>query len=390
MSTGAAEHSIAAPSSLHQIVQCPGSIVMQQPFPEEPDADAAMAAAEGTAAHWAMAELMAGRSPKPNDRAPNGIYLDRDMIDGAGMLVDDVLQTIEPHGMTLAQCVTEVPVEISRIHPACWGTPDVRVWLPNKTLVVWDFKYGFRYVPVYENHQTVAYSVGCITQAGLHDLDVTVINRIVQPRSYHRDGPVREWRYRASDVRALVNTMANAVGEALGHNPRTNAGPACRDCRARLACETLQRAGEAAMDEAGKAMPHVLSPAALGVELRNLTRMFNLMKARKEALEAQALSIGRGGQRVPHFKIENEAGRLVWKKQPAEVIALGQMLGVDLAKPAEAITPLQAKAAGLNEALLSTFAEQRPGASKLIPDDGTELRRVFTRPSSTETGVRAP
>jgi hypothetical protein len=381
MSEGAEAHSIAAPSSLHQIVQCPGSIAMQRPFPETRDSESAQAAAEGTAAHWAMAEQMAGRQPRVHDRAPNGVFLTDEMIEAADLICEDVRKTVEPYGMSLASCITEVPVGISRIHPLCWGTPDVRVWLPTpvrSTLVVWDLKFGFRNVSAFENHQLVAYSVGCIEQTRMSDLDVQVVNRIVQPRSYHRDGPVREWRYVASDVRALVNIMHMAVTEALGDNPRTNVGPACRDCRGAHACETLQRAGEAAMDKAGAAMPHVLDPVPLGVELRNVTRLFKLLQARKDALEEQAKALARGGARIPHFKVESSVGRQVWKRPEPEVIALGQMLGLDLAKPPSAITPQQAIARGFNEQLASSYIERKTGALTLVPDDGSELRRIFS------------
>ncbi|WP_287278674.1 DUF2800 domain-containing protein [Ralstonia sp.] len=376
MSEGAA-HSIAAPSALGRIAQCAASIKMQLPFPEQPDADSAQAAAEGTAAHWAMAEQMAGRLPMPGDRAANGIFLTEEMCEASDLIVEDVRQTIEPHGLKLSDCITEVPVSISRVHPLCWGTPDIRVWLPGKTLVVWDLKFGFRHVPVFENYQLIAYSVGCIEQAGLHDLEVQVVNRIVQPRSYHSGGSVREWRYRAADVRAHVNIMAMAVTEALGENPRAQVGPECRDCRARHACEALQRASYAAMDLAGSATPHELPPAALGVELRYATRALQLLEARKAGLEEQALALIRSGARVPHFSIENGAGRLAWAKPDAQVIALGQLLGKNLAKPPEAITPAQAESAGLPLAQLSGFVTRKPGAAKLVADDGSQARRVF-------------
>ena len=209
---------------------------------------------------------------------------------------------------------------------------------------------------------------------------VTVINRIVQPRSYSPEGPVREWRYRASSQRALVNIVSNAVHEALGPNPRTNVGPACRDCRAAHACPTLQRAAETAMDVAGSAMPHVLEAGALGVELRNIERLFGLLNARMEALQEQGVVMARGGARIPNFKLQASSGSTVWKKSAPEVIQLGKMLGIDLAKPPAVITPQQAAARGFPDSLRDGFVENRTGAVKLVPDDGAELRRVFSRP----------
>ena len=51
------------------------------------------------------------------------------MLDAVDVLVDDVMSVIGPHGMTLADCIVESPVDIKRIHDECWGTPDVRAWV---------------------------------------------------------------------------------------------------------------------------------------------------------------------------------------------------------------------------------------------------------------------
>lgn len=369
-------HSLIPPSSLHQIVQCPGSAKMQAAYPEAEDSKDA---AEGTAAHWAMAELMAERPVRVGQAAANGILLNDDMIGAAEMLVDDVRRTIEPHGLSLADCATEVPVEIKRVHPVCWGTPDVRAWLKPGVLAVWDLKYGHRHVDAFENHQLLAYSTGCADQAGLRDDQVYVVNRIVQPRSYHRDGPVREWAYRLQDVRGLVNIASNAAHEALGttQEPRTRVGPACRDCRARLGCATFLRAAQDACDIAGGSVPHNLPPDALGIELRLVQRAFDLLKWRKDALEEEAIARIRKGERVANFRVVSGSGRQRWKRPAAEVIQMGKLLGLDLAAPPEAITPTQALAAGFPAALKETFVEKASGATTLEQDDGSDFRRAL-------------
>lgn len=367
-------HSVLPPSGLHQIIQCPGSVRMQRPYPETEDSKDA---AEGTAAHWAMAELMASRPVRVGQQAANGILLDADMIEAAEMIVEDVRKTIAPHGLSLGDCATEVPVEISRVHPLCWGTPDIRVWLKPGLLAVWDLKYGHRFVSAFENPQLLAYSVGAASQAGLPDDRVQVLNRIVQPRSFHRDGPVREWSYRLHEVRGLINVASNAAHEALGTTmePRTHVGPACRDCRARLACPTFLRAAQEACDIAGGSVPQDLPPAALGVELRLVQRAFDLLKWRKEALEEEVAARIRKGERIAHFRLVNGSGRQRWAKSDAEVIQLGKLLGINLQAPPSAITPTQALAAGLPAALKESFVAKGTGATTLEPDDGSEFRK---------------
>lgn len=374
-------HSILAPSSLARTVQCPASVRMEQAYPET---EQGPEAAEGEAAHWASAEMLAGRLVDEGERAPNGVMLTQEMVEGVDLYHDDVANALKPFGMTPAQGAIESAVGITRIHPMCWGTPDYRAWVPGHMrpthrplLMLWDFKFGYRFVPAFENWQMVGYVAGTLEATNLSDLDVDVEVRIVQPRSYHRDGPVRRWAFAASDIRAQVNIASNAAHQALGEDPPARVGPECRDCRARHACPTLQRATASACDEAGKAQPFDMSPAALGVELRYLKRAEELLKARISGLEEQVISMQRKGTHVPHWSVEHGAGRRKWSKPTAEVLALGAMFRIDLAKPVEPITPVQAVAKGLPEMMLSTFTDAPRGAATLVPDTGSKARAIF-------------
>lgn len=352
---------------------------MNEAFPEDPDSDAAQAAAEGTAAHWAMAEQMAGRLKMVDDRAPNGVLLTEEMVEAADLIVEDVKATIEPYGLTLAQCAVEAPVSIKRVHPNCWGTPDIRVWLPGKRLVAWDLKFGYRYVSEFENLQLLGYAFGALDSAGVSDLEASFDLRIVQPRAYGQGGPVRSWVLtQAANGRGLMNIVSNAVHQALGElTPTTRTGPACRDCRAKHACEAFQRAGQDAMEFSGTAVPHELSPTALGVELRYARRAYDILKARVEALDEQTASIIRNGARVPHWGVTKGEGRTEWAKPVAEVLAAGEMLGLKLAKPSAAVTPKAAQKLGFPASLLEKFTLKKPGAVSVTPDDGSAARKIF-------------
>ena len=92
---------------------------------------------------------------------------------------------------------------------------------------------------------------------GLDEADCILELTVVQPRSYHPDGPVRTWRVSPLKLRAFVNTMYSSAVEALGPNPSTHTGPHCLDCKARAACLTYQQATGGIIDYSGKAQPNL-------------------------------------------------------------------------------------------------------------------------------------
>lgn len=375
------QHAVIAPSALSQIVQCPASIAMQKPFPDVDGPEAA----EGEAVHWAAAEMLQGREPQINDAAPNGVRLSQEMLEGADEYYADIQSTLAPYGITPDQGATEVVVECKRIHAQCWGTPDYRIWVRQPdgrlTLYVWDLKYGYGAVEVYRNFQLIAYAVGAIDQAGVDEAQaqVDVVMRIVQPRANHRDGPVREWKINAVNLRFYIAQAAAAAKEALTDMPRTNVGPECRYCTARHACPTLMGAAASAMDVAGQAQPMVLSAQAVGTELRFLMRAQKLLAARIDGLMEQAKALAVQGKPIAHFRMEQSSGRLKWTKPAAEVITLGKMFGIDVSKPPDLITPTQAKAKGLMAELVDSMSERPRGAAELVPDDGNKARQIFSR-----------
>lgn len=372
-------HSILAPSSSARRVQCPGSTRLEALYPEDGSTPEAM---EGEAAHWAAAEMLSGRLIDVGQIAPNGIVLTQEMVEGADLYYDDVVRTLKPYGREPHQGAIEQRVAIPRVHPESFGTPDYYVWPRFGQLLIYDYKFGHRYVEVFENMQLVEYAAGVldsVLKQGYDDRLIDVTFKIAQPRSYHRDGPIREWSCKASDLRGLINIASTAAHEALGtvDTPRQRVGSECRDCRARHACVTLQRAAMRELDEAGKHQPLDLPPAALGLELAMLREGIKRMEARASGLEEHAMSVIRKGTVVPGWAVEQTSGRQRWAKPAADVLMVGSLCGIDLAKPVEPITPLQAVKAGLPAEMLTALAETPRGSATLVRDDGSKARRVF-------------
>jgi hypothetical protein len=370
-------HSIVAPSKLAIALACEGALQLMHLYPEDGDSQAA---AEGTASHWGGSEMLEGRAVDVGLVAPNNVTLDVDMVEGADLYVSTVREFVPVGGQV------EQRVNISFLHPLMWGTPDFWHYDPvQRTLYVFDYKYGHRHVEVFENWQLIAYAAGILDGLDVDDRETTVHFCIVQPRDFHRDGPVRTWRVRASDLRPYYNTIRNGVDAAVRADgtfhpeAQCRVNPGCRDCTGRRACTTLQRASLADIDLAGAPVPFDLSPAAVGAELRLIQRAIEQLEARASGLEEQAKSSMLAGVDVPWFRLERTQGREKWFKPVAEVLALGKMLGYNLAKPTEAITPTQARKLGMPAELTAAYAGRAGGEMVLVPDDGTKARKVFTQ-----------
>lgn len=373
--TGA--HSILPPSSSARRKQCPASTLRESLYPETEESPEA---AEGTAAHWALAEMLEGRTIAVGLIAPNGLYLTDEMVEGAEIAHEAIAAVVGPWGLKPSDGLVEKPVRIPRVHPESWGTPDYRCWHPALPLLfVADFKFGFGIVDEFENDQIIEYTSGSVStdRPDLHDLQVEVHSMILQPRANHPRGPVRRWDFNLSSVRAHLNVSASSATEALGPNPRERVGPECKHCRGRHTCQSLQRAAADACAEAQARAPFDMDPHALAAEFRRLKWAEKLLAARLTGLEAEATSRIRSGARVPGLKLENGAGRTVWTVDPLSVVTIGRVFSLDLAKPLEAVTPKQAVAKGLDSKLLEGITNTPRGEAKLVLDDNSLARRVF-------------
>lgn len=370
------QHALLAPSSMGIVMACSGQPQLARLYPQDEDSQDAR---EGTASHWAGQELLTSRDVDVGQVAPNGVVLDVDMIEGAEMYQRAVREIVPAPAGHIEQ-----RVDCSNVHPHMWGTPDFWHYDPvQRTLYVFDYKYGRRFVEVFENWQLIAYVAGILWELALDDRELLVQMTIVQPRSYHRDGPVRTWRVRAVDLRPYVNRLSGGAHAAVRddgtYNPDAlcTVNPGCRDCTGRRACPALHRAAMADVDLAEAPVPFDLPPAAVGVELRMIQHAMDLLKARASGLEEQAKVAMMSGVDVPWFRLERAQGREKWTRPVAEVLALGSLLGLNLAKPPEAITPTQARKLGLSADLTATYAGRSSGELELIPDNGSKARKVF-------------
>lgn len=377
-------HSRLAPSAADRWVFCPASVRLSEQFPrlvEDPSA------AEGTASHWAGYSLIKTHSPKAGDTCPeNGVQLTEEMLEGALLYFNTAFAITNSRGGFGAASFEET-LPAGSLSPEVWGTPDMWFWdAVEGVLTVLDYKFGHRDVSPVENWQLVLYVRLVLDKMGFNGLEeqhVKVRFVIVQPRSYHRDGPVRFWECKASDLRAMWNRASAAADEALtAVNPTFKANPEyCRDCPGRRACPTFTRNVQAAMDLAASSLPSELSPSELGVELMYRQRAFEFLKAGLEALKQQAETSIHNGVSVQGHGLEPGRGSTKWEVPTSEVKLMGSMFGVDLLKAPEPVTPKQAEQLfaqkGLDQSVIAAYSKRIPGSLRLVRSEKTLAHRVF-------------
>lgn len=394
----------ARPSALALIIACNAALQLQESVPALPPTDEQ---AEGHAGHWVARRYLAGFGRE----LPVGAKFTNE---GRDWVVDDEMYA---GAMLYARTVGVHPdnhieewVAVPRVHESeCAGTPDAwrffndardayRECPPGipverfnagqiRLLRVPDYKYGHRYVEVFENPQLASYATGILDRLEIPDTDpnLYVELMLVQPRSYHPDGPVRIWRVQASQLRALLNIAHVAVGFALGPNAEAKTGSHCLDCDARHVCEALRRNTLRLVEYSHTAERTELPPDALGQELMIVQDAMKQLEAREAGLAAQAEVLIRMGKPVPFYSMKPGRSNLTYFENvnTDELVDLGDLVGVDLRKKLQrkdlVVTPTQAIELGIAPEVMANYASRPPGKMKLTRDNTTAARKVFAK-----------
>lgn len=356
------------PSSAATWVVCTGNIDMRAMFPDAPEEADNEVCEDGTACHWLAAEVWERRFPQEGTLAPNGRVLTDEMFDA----VDVYHNVLREWPGVVPVCEKYVP--IPRIAEGFGGTPDAWAYNPDtRTLYIADLKFGFRFVEVWDNWQLICYACGLLDLLGLEWQGTTIEFVIVQPRCAHRDGPVRKWRTDAARLVPRIGALAVAARGETRYVPN----PGCRDCPGRHVCVALQNSALSALEVAYGGDPYELPPAALGDELRRLKDASAKLDARISGLETQVEHSLRKGINVPHWALTASYARETWREgTEAEVIALGVLQGVNVAKPIRAITPAQARKL-LPANLVAMYAHKPSTGVRLTKQDPLEARKAF-------------
>ena len=359
---------------------CRGYAKMAALYPEIPGFVDDTIREEGIAGHWVAHSIGQGFIVPEGTVAPNKVEVDEKMLEGAEMYLEDLRSV----GVPVYQ---EMTLPAPWIHKECGGTSDAWAWCAKtRTLYLWDYKYGFRYVDIFENPQVAIYvssildylvKLGWIVLDGIAEMEITIDMRIVQPRSFGSE-PIRRWVVKAAMLRGLWNMLRQAAVEVMSPEPMLKAGPYCQDCSARHACPAALRASLASVEYSAKPLPFDMSPEAMGDALRRIKQAQEYLEAMSSGMEAQLLHAIANGHVDPNWQVGHGRRSTVVKEGfEAAIAALCAMHKVDPYKPPKLKTAKQIEAL-MPAGMVAAMIETRPGSRKLVPFTDKTVRKLLT------------
>ncbi|MES2754423.1 MAG: DUF2800 domain-containing protein, partial [Pseudomonadota bacterium] len=256
-------HALLSPSGAARWSRCPGSVVLEAPFPN----DTSKYARWGTAAHelasWCLETAIDERPGIPNPPVWNPanaegylgriievegheIEVDMEMADCVNTYVAHVEEYWEPGDILLIE--QSVPLEHITGEKGATGTSDVIIIKPKRREIVCIDLKGGAGVEVYadDNEQTTMYIGGALEEHDLfHGPFEWATSVIVQPRRDHISeeritvGELRERLWELSEAAQRCHAII-ALAPTGMVGPDLNPGEKqCRWCRAKSVCPAL-------------------------------------------------------------------------------------------------------------------------------------------------------
>lgn len=384
------QHAVIAPHKAHVLANCAGSIKQSARYADRPPSQMSM---EGEAIHECAKIVLSdfiyhdfkGHTYKREDfldrPMSNGVVLNEEMLDVAEMYIREVINTSSSwDGLTTI--VVEHTVYMPQVHPENWGTLDAAILFfhpTRKRLKVMDLKSGWKIVEVYECWQLIDYTIGILNECLERGWPVPdeIELCIVQPRPAHRHGKVRSWVLKPNDLVPYVNHLHKQAHDAMSDNPSYTAGAHCVDCVGRHGCPVLQQSAYKVVETVRNITPQDLIGADLGKHLTMLDEAKAILKALYDGLEEVAIHQIQNGSPVLGWEYAQKESRVNWTTDKKEIAAIGDLYGVDIRKPMDLLTPLQAISAGMPEEVVKANSSKKFTGAALIPFDSEKTSKLF-------------
>lgn len=386
------KHAKYGASSAYRWMVCPGSVALAGRAPYTPPSKWAL---DGTDAHELLdyalknkywdareASIMAGRIAK--DTHPDA----GERLEAVQVALDYVADLLASYDD--AVLYVEHPFQFpSAIDPDnAYGTCDICIHIPSLSLLyVIDYKHGVgKTVEVEENKQGLYYATGAVIGSG--NLDADVINIvIIQPRSFHSRGRVREYAVTRERLKAFVDEVDDAILASLDPHAPLVPGDHCDWCPANLTCPAREARAVKALGANFKTVKEIVQlpdaarlPVDRLVYIKQSKRMlWQFLEDVDDALYQHAMA----GNIVPGYKLVEAQARRQWFGKPEEValklMRLANTKDMDVIFPRTLLGITKA-----DEIVTKAFRDAAPrGKKKQAAEDATVALAALTLKQSS-------
>jgi Protein of unknown function (DUF2800) len=296
------EHSPLGASSYSRWKACPGSIRLSKGIENK----SSSYADRGTYAHGIAAKWLETGSQPPND-------LDPEELDAVQVYVDYVQGLVRPYSTQEVWSKIEHRFDLTKLYPELYGTADAVIYNYNlQKLVVIDYKHGAG-IPVevetagVGNSQLTYYGLGAMYELGLPCKSIELV--VVQPRCFHRDGPIRKFTTTSAQLLDFLGDLIADADLTKDPNAPLRVGDHCRFCpAAAVNCPAVR---EKSLEAAKQSFSPTSSynPEALADTLDMLPTMDAWIKGVREF----AYQESQHGRIPPRYKVVAKRATRQWK-----------------------------------------------------------------------------
>lgn len=389
-------HSELGASSYYRWKACPGSVKLCRTAPVKASS---IYAEEGTQAHELAAQILLGEHQIDYTR------YDSDMIEAVNVYVNfcsyisntksfPILKTKENNYVAQYQQIVfiEKRFDLSKFFPGLFGTADFVFYNSEiRTLFVVDYKHGAGIpVDVEENTQLMYYGLGALNELAVPVAKIVLV--IVQPRAYHKDGPIRRWETTPSRMVDFLLELVDDARRTTNPTAPLEVGDHCRFCAASAVCpaqyeKNLNEARSvfqvAPLETEQEPPSELISYDAkkLGDTLRALDRIEAWAKSVRAFAYEEAIT----GRPPAGFKLVDKRPTRKWKSDEVDQ-ALFDKFGREMYAPLELLSPAQMeKKFSGNKDFINSLCVSESSGKKLAPlsddrleyDKLKEARKIF-------------
>lgn len=218
------EHSKLGASSMHRWSACPGSVRLCEGItPIESEA-----AALGSYVHTLCERVLHGEDIFTVCKGPDKVH-----YDSVKLYVDTIMEDFI--FSQSKELFIEERVDLSPIHPGCFGTLDAYFYDPMTNKVfLYDYKNGKSVVEVEGNQQLLFYALGIAIEVKFPLDQIECV--VVQPNARTKGGAVRRWKFPTTYLMNFEIEMIRAAKRTEDFDAPLIMGRHCYFCAAKTVC----------------------------------------------------------------------------------------------------------------------------------------------------------